>query len=46
MRDKLEAPSGSAKPWMKSFGPLRNLHKETARINRLMENEFEPMEES
>jgi hypothetical protein len=28
------------KPWMKSFGKLRNLHKETARINRIIEEEF------
>jgi hypothetical protein len=35
--EKLKAPSSSVdKPWMKSFGKLRHLHKETARINQLM----------
>ncbi len=34
-------PSGSGeKPWMEAFGTLRNLHKETARIDRIIEEEF------
>jgi hypothetical protein len=27
--------------WMSAFGKLRHLHKETARINRRIEEEFE-----
>lgn len=27
-------------PWMKSFGKLRDLHEETQRINRIIEEEF------
>ena len=43
--ERLEAPSSSVdKPWMKSFGRLRHLHKETARINQLIEDEFEQIE--
>lgn len=43
--EKLGTPSSFAdKPWMKSFGKLRHLHKETARINQLIENEFEQIE--
>lgn len=43
--EKLGAPSSSAdKPWMKSFGKLRHLRKETARINRLIEDEFEQID--
>jgi len=45
VREKLKTPSSSAdKPWMKSFGRLRHLRKETARINRLIEDEFEQIE--
>jgi hypothetical protein len=45
VREKLRTPSSAAdKPWMKSFGKLRYLGKETARINRLIENEFEQIE--
>ena len=32
------------KPWMKSFGALRSLHKESARIDRLVEREFDRIE--
>jgi hypothetical protein len=35
----------SAPPWMTAFGGLRHLHKETSRINRLLEREFERIEE-
>ena len=34
----------STKPWMNSFGKLRGLSKETARINRLIEEEFGKVE--
>lgn len=46
VREKLKTPSGAAdKPWMKSFGKLRHLRKETARINQLIEDEFEQIED-
>jgi hypothetical protein len=32
------------KPWMPLVGKLRHLRKETARINRLIEEEFERIE--
>jgi hypothetical protein len=38
VQDKLKAPPRSAaKPWMKTFGKLRHLHKETARISRILD---------
>jgi len=42
--DKLRAPAGSGKPWMKHFGKLRDLHRETVRINRIIEKEFGQIE--
>jgi len=39
LKDKLISAEG--KPWMRGFGKLRHLRKETARINRLIEEEFE-----
>jgi hypothetical protein len=41
LADKLSTGCGKEKPWMKSFGKLRALRKETARINRVIELEFE-----
>jgi hypothetical protein len=35
----------SAPAWMKAFGGLRSLHKETQRINRVLQQEFEQIEE-
>ena len=32
------------RPWMAAFGRLRDLRKETARIARLIEDEFEKVE--
>ena len=45
VRDKLasDAKAGE-RPWMAAFGKLRHLRKETARINRLIEEEFEQIE--
>ncbi len=41
--DKLATPPLSAgKPWMRGFGALRHLHKETVRIQRLIDEEFPP----
>lgn len=33
-----------SKPWMAAVGKLRHLHKETERINRIIEDEFEQIE--
>ena len=40
-------PSASAPPpaWMSAFGGLRNLHKETMRINRVLQQEFGQIDE-
>jgi hypothetical protein len=42
LSDKLRPPH--EKPWMKSFGKLRHLHKETVQINRVIEEEFGKIE--
>ena len=44
LSDKLRAQDRDSKPWMKTFGKLRHLHKETARINRIMQAEFDQVE--
>ena len=45
VQDKLKGPSHSVeKPWMKTFGKLRHLRKETVRINRIIEEEFDRIE--
>ena len=44
LADKLRAPGGEDKPWMKSFGMLRSLHQETVRINRIIAEEFGKIE--
>jgi hypothetical protein len=41
LAEKLRADNGSGKPWMAAFGKLRQLHKENAKINRIIEEEFE-----
>ena len=42
LNDKLrERRRANAKPWMAGFGKLRRLRKENARINRIIEREFE-----
>ena len=42
--EKLNPSSDAAKPWMKSSGALRGLRKETARINQVIEEEFNRIE--
>lgn len=32
------------RPWMASFGKLKALRNESARINRIIDNEFEKIE--
>ena len=45
LADKLRAQDDrNSKPWMKTFGKLRHLHTETARINRIIEEEFDQIE--
>ena len=45
VQDKLKSPPRPAtKPWMKTFGKLRHLHKETARISRIIDEEFDQIE--
>lgn len=45
VEDKLKAgTAGGEKPWLRIAGKLRHLHKETARINTLIEEEFETIE--
>jgi hypothetical protein len=45
LADKLRTQSHpDNKPWMKTFGKLRHLHKETAKINRVIEEEFGQIE--
>lgn len=40
----LEPAPASERPWLKHFGKLKHLRKETARINKLIEAEFETIE--
>ena len=40
LAEKLRGPAPEEKPWLRSFGKLRGLHKETTRINRIIEAEF------
>jgi len=43
--DKLATPPSSRdRPWMKGFGALKHLHKETARIQKLIDAEFRDVE--
>lgn len=45
VKDKLVAGGNLAyKPWMLAFGKLKHLRKETRRINRIIEDEFEQIE--
>jgi hypothetical protein len=38
------APGEETRPWMKGFGRLRPLRRETARIQRVIDREFEVVE--
>jgi hypothetical protein len=45
VEEKLEASSpGGERPWMKLAGGLRHLRKESARIQQVVEEEFERIE--
>jgi hypothetical protein len=41
---KLSRSPSHDRPWMESFGKLRALHSETARINKIMDREFGQVE--
>jgi len=43
-RLRADGKAGEGKPWMQAFGKLRRLRKETARINRIIEAEFDRVE--
>lgn len=40
LTEKLRLEGKASQPWMNSFGKLRHLRAETARLNGLMEEEF------
>ena len=45
VKDKLAANARAAdKPWLKLMGKLKHLHKETQRINRLIEEDSEKID--
>jgi hypothetical protein len=44
VEDKLSGGAAPEKPWMKLAGGLRHLRKETARISKLIEHEFETID--
>jgi hypothetical protein len=44
LNEKLLAHSPDEKPWMKHFGSLAKLRKETHRIGKIIENEFETID--
>jgi hypothetical protein len=44
LAEKLGRRNGDPKPWMRHFGELRDLQKETARIDRIIETEFEQID--
>jgi hypothetical protein len=45
LADKLRAQNNrDSKPWMKTFGKLRHLHRETVKINRIIAEEFDQIE--
>jgi hypothetical protein len=45
VEEKLAATAqGEEKPWLRLAGGLKHLHKETARINGILNDEFEKIE--
>lgn len=45
VKDKLATDAKTMeRPWMAAFGKLRHLRKETAKIDRIIEEEFEQIE--
>jgi hypothetical protein len=44
LAEKLRVQARKDKPWLKTFGQLRGLRKESASINRIIEQEFGQIE--
>jgi hypothetical protein len=45
LAEKLRADSHrETMPWMKTFGKLHHLHRETEKINRIIEEEFDQID--
>jgi hypothetical protein len=45
VKDKLAASANTGeKPWVKHMGKLKHLHRETERINRLIEEDVEKID--
>jgi hypothetical protein len=44
LAEKLRVQGRKDKPWLKTFGKLRSLRKESARISRTIEQEFGQIE--
>jgi hypothetical protein len=44
LAEKLRERDSVEKPWISLFGGLRSLHKETVRINRILQAEFDQIE--
>jgi hypothetical protein len=45
VEEKLQTSSRNGeKPWMKHLGKLKDLHKETERINKIIAGEFEQID--
>jgi hypothetical protein len=40
LAEKLTAGAVGEKPWMRAFGKLRSLRTESARLNRIIDEEF------
>ena len=44
VEEKLSVRGPGSKPWMQMVGGLQHLRRETTRINRLIEEEFEQID--
>lgn len=44
VQEKLRVPLSEEKPWMKHFGKLKHLHKETRLIEKRIEEAFEQVD--
>lgn len=44
LAEKLRGRTSKNKPWLKTFGKLRSLRKESANISRIIEREFGQVE--
>lgn len=44
LSEKLRGGVAGVRPWMRAFGKLRGLRAESARLNRIIEEEFDRLE--